>query len=34
VFDVDPWVIEAQAVAVVAHARHGRLDLMCMPGHG
>ncbi|WP_328472005.1 AfsR/SARP family transcriptional regulator [Actinoplanes sp. NBC_00393] len=24
----DPWAIEAQAVAVVAHARHGRLDLV------
>ncbi len=24
--DVDPWTLEAQAVAVVAHARHGQLD--------
>ena len=26
--DVDPWVVEARSVAVVAHARHGRLDLV------
>lgn len=26
--EVDPWVAEARAVAVVAHARHGRLDLV------
>jgi tetratricopeptide (TPR) repeat protein len=24
--DLDPWVVEARSVAVVAHARHGRLD--------
>jgi predicted ATPase len=24
----EPWVLEAKAVAVVAHARHGRLDLV------
>jgi len=24
----EPWVLEARAVAVVAHARHGRLDLV------
>jgi predicted ATPase len=27
-FDPDPWVVEARSVAVVAHARHGRLDLV------
>ena len=27
-------VVEAQAVAVVAHVRHGRLDPMCVPGRG
>ncbi|MEN3613604.1 BTAD domain-containing putative transcriptional regulator [Plantactinospora sp. ZYX-F-223] len=27
-FDLDPWVVEARSVAVVAHARHGRLDLV------
>ncbi|HEX8927904.1 MAG TPA: AfsR/SARP family transcriptional regulator, partial [Actinomycetota bacterium] len=31
-FDIDPeqepWVLEARAVAVVAHAQHGRLDLV------
>ncbi|MEO3925198.1 BTAD domain-containing putative transcriptional regulator [Micromonosporaceae bacterium B7E4] len=27
-FDLDPWVAEARSVAVVAHARHGRLDLV------
>jgi predicted ATPase/DNA-binding SARP family transcriptional activator len=26
--DLDPWVVEARSVAVVAHARHGRLDLV------
>jgi predicted ATPase/DNA-binding SARP family transcriptional activator len=26
--NLDPWVIEARSVAVVAHARHGRLDLV------
>jgi tetratricopeptide (TPR) repeat protein len=26
--DQDPWTLEARAVAVVAHARHGRLDLV------
>ncbi|HZD69042.1 MAG TPA: BTAD domain-containing putative transcriptional regulator [Actinomycetes bacterium] len=26
--DRDPWVLEAEAVAVVAHAQHGRLDLV------
>jgi hypothetical protein len=26
--DQDPWTLEAKAVAVVAHARHGRLDLV------
>jgi hypothetical protein len=25
---MDPWVVEGQAAAVVAHARHGRLDLV------
>jgi len=25
---LDPWTLEAKAVAVVAHARHGRLDLV------
>ena len=24
--DLDPWILQIQAVAVVAHARHGRLD--------
>ncbi|HWO67344.1 MAG TPA: BTAD domain-containing putative transcriptional regulator [Umezawaea sp.] len=24
----DPWVVEARSVAVVAHARHGRVDLV------
>src|SRR6266511_567550 len=34
IFDIDldpdqePWVLEARAVAVVAHAQHGRLDLV------
>ncbi|NUT52507.1 MAG: AfsR/SARP family transcriptional regulator, partial [Saccharothrix sp.] len=27
-FDLDPWVVEARSAAVVAHARHGRLDLV------
>ncbi len=36
--DVDPWTLEARAVAVVAHARHGRLgpvaDLVAqLPDH-
>jgi predicted ATPase/DNA-binding SARP family transcriptional activator len=36
--DLDPWVVEARSVAVVAHARHGRLDLVAdvagaLPGH-
>jgi hypothetical protein len=26
--DQEPWLLEAEAVAVVAHARHGRLDLV------
>ncbi|MEO3746972.1 AfsR/SARP family transcriptional regulator [Plantactinospora sp. B5E13] len=26
--NLDPWVVEARSVAVVAHARHGRLDLV------
>jgi tetratricopeptide (TPR) repeat protein len=26
--DLDPWVVEARSVAVVAHARHDRLDLV------
>jgi predicted ATPase/DNA-binding SARP family transcriptional activator len=26
--DKEPWVLEANAVAVVAHAQHGRLDLV------
>ncbi|PSL43520.1 putative ATPase [Saccharothrix carnea] len=26
--DLDPWVVEARSVAVVAHARHARLDLV------
>jgi predicted ATPase/DNA-binding SARP family transcriptional activator/tetratricopeptide (TPR) repeat protein len=26
--DQEPWVLEAEAVAVVAHAQHGRLDLV------
>jgi predicted ATPase/DNA-binding SARP family transcriptional activator len=26
--DQEPWVVEAEAVTVVAHARHGRLDLV------
>ncbi|MEU8613998.1 AAA family ATPase, partial [Actinoplanes sp. NPDC048791] len=26
--DADPWAVEARSVAVVAHARHGRLDLV------
>ncbi|GAA3259034.1 hypothetical protein GCM10010532_110250 [Dactylosporangium siamense] len=26
--ELDPWVVEARSVAVVAHARHGRLDLV------
>ncbi|GAA1502283.1 hypothetical protein GCM10009827_013530 [Dactylosporangium maewongense] len=26
--DLDPWVVEARSVAVVAHARHGRPDLV------
>jgi predicted ATPase len=26
--DRDPWTLEAKAVAVVAHAQHGRLDLV------
>jgi predicted ATPase/DNA-binding SARP family transcriptional activator len=25
---LDPWTLEAQAVAVIAHAHHGRLDLV------
>jgi hypothetical protein len=26
--DQEPWTLEAKAVAVVAHAHHGRLDLV------
>src|SRR6266536_298693 len=26
--DQEPWILEAKAVAVVAHAQHGRLDLV------
>ncbi|MEU4767349.1 BTAD domain-containing putative transcriptional regulator [Actinosynnema sp. NPDC023794] len=26
--DLDPWAVQARSVAVVAHARHGRLDLV------
>ncbi|HVK23176.1 MAG TPA: AfsR/SARP family transcriptional regulator, partial [Actinokineospora sp.] len=26
--DLDPWALEVRAVTVVAHARHGRLDLV------
>ncbi|MCX4824542.1 AfsR/SARP family transcriptional regulator [Streptomyces sp. NBC_01142] len=26
--DLEPWALEVQAAAVVAHARHGRLDLV------
>ena len=26
--EFDPWAVEARSVAVVAHARHGRLDLV------
>ncbi len=36
--DVDPWTLEARAVAVVAHAQHARLDqvadiIAALPGH-
>ncbi|KOX24434.1 LuxR family transcriptional regulator [Saccharothrix sp. NRRL B-16348] len=27
-FDLDPWAVQAWSVAVVAHARHGRLELV------